>query len=189
MSFGKNLENLDSAMDECDYLCFGPLGPMLYQADIPWMFSWALAYWLGMSFPLEQFSHHCTKQYRMMEQLCNKRFCPLVAYYTDTVGLTRTDTLFFVYSEITSLQLNTNRTFFIIFLFLCWQLHAMHVSVPSSSSLSLIQLHFTGGRGALLDAHFKAAFSALNCPLWQYWFFRQTTSVAAPRLLRSLQIP
>lgn len=39
MCFGKNLENLDSAIQECDRICFGPLGPMLYQVDIPWTFS------------------------------------------------------------------------------------------------------------------------------------------------------
>lgn len=80
MFFGKNLENLDSAMRECDCICFGPPGPMLYQVDIPWIFSWALVCRFGMSILLEQFFRHCARQHGMMEELCGKRFCPLVSY-------------------------------------------------------------------------------------------------------------
>lgn len=34
MFFGKNLENWDLAMHECDCICFESLGPTLYQVDI-----------------------------------------------------------------------------------------------------------------------------------------------------------
>jgi len=53
MFFGKNLENLDSEVRGCDCICFGPLGPMLYQVDILWIFCWVLVYQSGVSCLLE----------------------------------------------------------------------------------------------------------------------------------------
>lgn len=66
--------------------------------------------------------------------------------------------------EFFSVQWNTN-TMFIIFL--RWKLHAVSVSVPSSSSLSPVELRFAGGCGDLLGDHFKGVVPALNCPLWE----------------------
>lgn len=68
-----------------------------------------------------------------------------------------------MYNEITSLC--DYKYNILPFLILCWQLLAMCVSVPSSSSLSQAQLRVSGGCGVLLDDCFKGVFPALNWSL------------------------
>lgn len=77
MFAGKNLENLDAALHECDGICFGLLGPQLQQVDIPWILPRTLAYLFGMNIPQE---YHCEGQTRMLEQPCGRILCSLLLY-------------------------------------------------------------------------------------------------------------